>query len=83
MNADALIFSEFGRREGAPLSRRSKSYPRDLVVKCTRLRLFATSLTTPGHVKGLGVVGFYDFVHTYPVSADGLSPFERVTIFVR
>ena len=58
MNADALVFSEFGCREGAPLSRRSKSYPRDLVVKCTRLRLFATSLTTPGHVKGLGVVGF-------------------------
>jgi hypothetical protein len=41
MNADALVFSEFGRREGAPLSKRSKLYPRERVVKCNRLRLFA------------------------------------------
>jgi hypothetical protein len=33
MNAEALVFSEFGRREGAPLSRRSKLYPRDRVVR--------------------------------------------------
>jgi len=38
MSADALVFSEFGHREGAPLSRRSKLYPRDRVVRCNRLR---------------------------------------------